>query len=103
MNAIEFMHNLTEKTTFKPRELSAEEYFQSDQGKRMIQSIKDKVRVIDDKCFTIDDWDLQRIQKNPLYKGRIFFHDMDELGFIYDIISYHQDEAPIKTYKFQIK
>ncbi len=103
MNAIEFMHNLTKKTTFKPRELSAEEYFQSYQGKRMMEIVKDNARVIDDKCFTIDDWDLQIIQKNPLYRGRSFFEDMNKLGFVCNITSYHQDEAPIKTYKFQIK
>ncbi len=103
MDAIEFMHNLTGKTTFRHRKLSAKEYFESEPGRMMMQYIKDKVRIINDVCFTVDGWNLKEIQENSLYNGRNFFSDMDELGFIYEIISYHQDEAPIKTYRFQAK
>ncbi len=103
MNAIEFMNSLKEKNTFKLRELSAKEYFESDLGKRMMAHIKNNVRITSDVCFTVDDWHLKEIQENPLYKERDFFSDMDELGFIHRIISYHQAEAPIKTYEFQAK
>lgn len=103
MNAIEFMNIMAGKKTIEAKKLSAKKYFESEQGKEMMQYLRNTVRLYSDRCFRVNDLGLKEINNNPLYKGRDFFSDMTELGFSYEIISYHEEEAPIKTYEFKVK
>ena len=103
MNAIEFVESLngTSKTE-DLSEMPANEYFNTFAGKKIMSFLSEKVRVIDTKTFELVDFYVtSELEKNPLYKGRDFFSDMKDLGFTCEITSYHQDEAPIKTYLFR--
>lgn len=104
MNAIEFVKNLNEiSRTDDLANLPANEYFDTLAGKEIMSFLSKKVRVIDQKTFElVDFYVISDLKKNPLYKGRDFFSDMASLGFTWEITSYHQDEAPIKTYLFRI-
>ena len=106
MNAIEFMKIMKGNKTIETRklsaELSAEEYFDSEQGKEMMRYLKNNIYLYSNRLFRVDDIDLKKIHGNPLYKGRNFFSDMAEIGFSCEIISHHQEEAPIKTYEFKV-
>ena len=105
MNAIEFVKNLNVNETSRTENLAnlpANEYFDTLAGKKIISFLSEKVRVIDPKTFELEDYYvISDLKKNPLYKGRDFFSDMTSLGFTWKITSYHQNEAPIKTYLFQ--
>lgn len=104
MDALGFVRKLKEKTNTNPSKLSAEKYFETSEGRKMIHIISEKVEIIDEKSFTLTDWCIiAGFENNPLYQGRSFFKDMEALGFSCEIISYHQDEAPIKTYLFKVK
>ena len=104
MNATEFVESLNE--TSQPDDIAnipAKEYFDTFAGKRIISFLSEKVKVVDTNAFELVDYQvISQLKKNPLYKGRDFFSDMRALGFSCKIISYHQEEAPIKTYLFSI-
>ena len=51
----------------------------------------------------VDFYVTSDLKKNPLYKGRNLFSDMEALGFTCECTSHHQDEAPIHTYLFKTK
>lgn len=102
MDARKFLKEMTSTSLKRNSKLSANEYFDTAVGKKMIDIISKKVRIIDGKSFTLQDGGIIKgFQENPLYMGRDFFADMKELGFICEIISYHDEEAPVKTYLFK--
>lgn len=104
MNAIEFIDSLngTSKTENLDK-MPANEYFDTSAGKMIISFLSKKIRIIDTKTFELVDFYVtSELKENPLYKGRDFFSDMKALGFTYEITSYHQDEAPTRTYLFRI-
>lgn len=104
MDALGFLRKLKQEPSMLLAELSAEEYFETDEGKQMIYIISQKVRITGEKSFLLEDWGVIRnFQKNSLYKGRDFIEDMQSLGFSCEIVGYHLDEAPIKTYLFKVK
>ena len=104
MNAIEFVDSL--KGTIKTEDLDkmpVNKYFDTLAGKMIMSFLSERVSIINTKAFELVDFNVtSELKKNPLYKGRDFFSDMKALGFTYEITSYHQDEAPIKTYLFRI-
>lgn len=103
MNAIEFVESLNRtRSTEDLDQMAANEYFNTFARKKIISFLAEKVRVIDVRSFELVDFYVtSELKKNPLYKGRDFFSDMRDLGFTCEITSYHQDEAPIKTYLFR--
>ena len=105
MKAIEFIENL--KNNSKADDLSdmpANEYFETEAGKKIIYYLAEKVRVVNEKAFELMDfyvtWDLAQ---NPFYKGRNFFSDMKELGFTCKCTDCHQDKSTIRIYLFTAK
>ncbi len=102
MDAHKFLTEMTSTSTKSNSKLSAKEYFDTDVGKKMIDVISKKIRIIDETSFTLQDCGIiEELEKNPLYMGRDFFTDMKDLGFICKVISYHDEEAPVKTYLFK--
>ena len=104
MKAIEFIESLQDKQADNLSEMPAKEYFETPAGQKIICFLSEKVNVIDDSTFELVDFYVtSELAETPLYEGRNFFADMEELGFIYECTSYHQDEAPICTYLFKAK
>lgn len=104
MKAIEFIESLRDKQADNLSEMPANEYFETTAGKKVIYFLSEKVEVIDERTFKLVDFNVTyALGKNPLYKGRNLFTDMNALGFTCECISYHQDEAPICTYLFKAK
>ena len=104
MDALGFVKEMQNEPEINSSKLSAKEYFETTEGKKMIRIISREVVIINEKSFKLVDRDfIKRIENNPLYKGRHFFVDMRSLGFDYQIISRHQDEAPVCTYLFEVK
>ena len=102
MNAIEFVAQMSKPCIKAKYELSASEYFDTEVGQKMILFIAGKVRVMDSTSFSLQDWEITNdFHKNPLYAGRNFFSDMEDLGFTCEIISYRDEEAPVRTYLFK--
>lgn len=75
-----------------------DEYFDSQLGKEVLLFLSKEAKVIDEKTFTLTSDIIDRLHKKPIYQGRSFFSDMKALGFTCECTSYHQDEAPIRTY-----
>ena len=88
MNAIEFVENLN--GTSRTEDLSkmpANEYFDTLAGKKIMSFLSGKVKVIDPKTFVLVDFYVTyELNKNPLYKGRVFFSDMRALGFTCEML-----------------
>ena len=105
MKAIEFIESLQGNSKADNlSKMSANEYFETTAGKKVICFLSEKVRVIDERTFELVDFRVTSdLAKNPLYKGRDLFSDMKALGFTCKCTSLHQDEAPIHTYLFKIK
>ena len=104
MDALKFIKEMKKPVVITTQHLSAEEFFETNEGKKMLEIISKEVKVVDEKSFQIVDWGvIEKFEKNPLYRGRKFFVDMRNLGFDYTIISYHQDEAPVRTFLFEVK
>lgn len=101
MDAYRFLTEMKSTPVKSNIELSAKEYFDTDVGKKMIGIISKEVRIVDKTSFKLQEWGIKKFQENPLYMGRDFFTDMKELGFICEVISYHDEEAPVKTYLFK--
>lgn len=103
MNALDFVKELQkepETDTYMP---SAAEYFQSDVGSKMIQVISDHVTIVDDTSFEMhDNGTVRSFELHPLYRGRRFFLDMEELGFSWEVIGF-DEETLIRTYLFKAK
>jgi len=104
MNAIEFVESLNRtRSTEDLAQMKAHEYFNTFAGKQIISFLAEKIRFIDARSFELVDFYVtSELEKNPLYRGRDFFSDMKDLGFTYEITSYHQEEVPIKTYLFKV-
>lgn len=104
MDGCGFMKEMMNPSIQDISKLPASVYFETDAGKKMIQIISKKASIRSETSFTMQDWNtVKDFEKNPLYQGRHFFQDMEELGFDCQIISFHVDEAPIKTYLFEAK
>lgn len=105
MKAIEFIENLQVNSKIENlSEMPANEYFETTAGKKIIYFLSEKVKIIDERTFELVDFYVtSELKKNPLYKGRNLFSDMDALGFTCECTSHHQDEAPIHTYLFKAK
>lgn len=104
MNAIEFMSELQGQSTIEDlAQLPAREFFETPEGKDILHYLAKEVTVVDANSFKLVDYEVTRIlSKDPSYAGRNLFKDMVDLGFSYECISYHQDEAPIRTYLFKV-
>lgn len=105
MNAIEFIKLLQgdnkEQNYSKPSEI---EFFATSAGRKIIAFLSKEIRIVDEKSFELVDYNVtSNLKKNPLYKGRDLFADMERLGFSFECTSFHQDEAPVRTYFFKAK
>ena len=102
MNAIEFVAQMSRPCIKAKFELSASEYFDTEVGQKMMLFIAGNVKVVDETSFSLQDWEITKsFHMNPLYSGRNFFSDMEDLGFTCEIISYHDKNAPVRTYLFK--
>lgn len=103
MNASEFISELQGRVSqTNLASLSSPEFFETPEGKDILHFLAGKVTVIDEKSFQLVDDEVTKVlAKEPSYAGRDFFQDMAGLGFSCKCTSYHQDEAPIRTYLFQ--
>ena len=104
MNASEFISELQGNGIQQDlASLSPSEFFETSEGKDILHFLAGKVRVLNVHSFElVDDGVTSVLAKDSSYKGRNFFQDMTGLGFTWECTSYHQDEAPIRTYLFQI-
>lgn len=105
MTAMEFIKKLRGKSIAgNYSEMSAKEYFETEAGRRILSFFSHNIEILSNKSFRlVDNNVLNKLEHKPLYKGRNFFVDMEELGFTYECTAHHIDEAPILTYEFTIK
>ena len=105
MNKQKFMIQMSQSKTIKAPEditnLSAQEYFETEAGKEMMKFIFDEVIFIDEKTFKIINAGItERINSQPLYKGRNFLQDMQDLGFNIEVIDRRYDVVTVETLLF---
>lgn len=105
MKAIEFIESLQGKPKADNlSEMTANEYFETTDGKKIIGFLLEKVKVIDERTFELVNFYVRyELEMHPLYRGRNFFSDMEALGFTRECINRHPDEMMDHTYVFKAK
>lgn len=107
MNKENFMEQLRHNKNMKAPEgiekLSAKDYFETETGTQMIRFIAENVEFTSEREFTIFNCGVtETINSHPLYKGRNFFDDMQELGFERQVVDYKYDVVEVETLLFKI-
>lgn len=96
-------YNWKEKFKSNPKKTSILYYRKNSQ---IIEIMLRKYYNSETETITLNDWDIKKMLEsivfNFLPNSSSFFKFFECLGFSYKIISFHQDEAPIKTYEFKI-
>lgn len=105
MNGLTFLTQMSHYQKMEaPKEvtkLSAREYFETEAGLEMIRFISERIEVLDERSFKIvDAGKIQQINKHPLYRGRDFFQDMEQLSFYSEMIARKSDVIEVETWLF---
>lgn len=106
MNKEKFMAQLRHNKNMKAPEgiekLSAKDYFETEAGTQMIRFIAESIEFNGESEFTIFNCGVtETINSHPLYKGRNFLGDMQELGFERKVIDYKYDVVDVETLLFK--